>query len=37
MSRRGEGLGIFGALAVVLILLGLIALLANCLGILPSH
>lgn len=36
MSREKENLGVFGALAVVLTILGLIALAANVLGILPK-
>jgi hypothetical protein len=37
MSNQKESLGIFGALAVVLIILGLIALAANYLGVLPKY
>ena len=37
MSNQKESLGIFGAFAVVLIILGLIALVANYLGVLPKY
>jgi hypothetical protein len=36
MSREKENLGVFGALAVVLIIMGLLALLANAIGMLPK-
>jgi hypothetical protein len=36
MSSQKESLGVFGALAVVLIVLGLLALAANALGWLPT-
>ena len=37
MSRRDEGLGIFGALAVVLAVVGIAALIAHFLGVLPGY
>ena len=37
MPSQKEGLGIFGALATVLIILGLIALVASYLGVLPGY
>lgn len=37
MYRREKQLGIFGALAVVLTLLGLIALFLNFIGMLPKY
>ena len=37
MVNKEKELGVFGALAVVLIVLGLIALAANALGLLPTH
>lgn len=37
MSNRKEGLGIFGALATVLIILGIVALIANYFGWLPGY
>lgn len=36
MSKEKEQLGVFGAFAVVLTILGLLALLANYLGVLPK-
>ena len=36
MSKEKESLGVFGALVTVLIIMGLAALLANALGILPK-
>lgn len=35
--NRKENLGVFGALAVVLVILGLLALAANALGLLPTY
>jgi len=35
MSKEKEQLGVFGALAIVLIIMGLVALLADYIGILP--
>lgn len=37
MANRKEGLGVFAALGIVLMILGLIALAANYLGILPKY
>jgi hypothetical protein len=37
MARKKEGLGVFGALVAVLIILGLLALAANYLGVLPKY
>jgi hypothetical protein len=36
MSKQREGLGVFGALAAVLIIMGILALIANALGVLPK-
>jgi hypothetical protein len=36
MSKEKESLGVFGALFAVLIILGLLALAANALGLLPK-
>jgi hypothetical protein len=36
MAKEKEPLGVFGALAAVLIIMGLLALAANALGILPK-
>jgi hypothetical protein len=36
MSKERENLGVFGALVAVLVILGLVALAADALGILPK-
>jgi len=37
MSKERGDLGVFGALAVVLIIIGLLSLIANYLGVLPKY
>ncbi len=37
MASQKEGLGVFGAFAVVLVVMGLLALLAHFLGVLPQY
>jgi len=37
MARREEPIGIFTAVAIVLIVAGILALIANYLGVLPSY
>lgn len=37
MPSKNEGLGIFGALATVLIIIGVVALIANYFGVLPGY
>jgi hypothetical protein len=37
MSKERGELGVFGALAIVLVVMGIVALIANFFGILPKY
>jgi len=37
MASQKESLGVFGALVTVLIILGIVALIANYFGLLPTY